>query len=187
MKKMYIAVLGEVGDFMVPTLVAHAVLDAHLHFEHDGRYEDWLYNSFKKVVLRVNRKEFEKIRSTMDCYESHENTTLNAEKSCLVVIPVDSENVPNVLKFAKMGDLMNKWIKPSELPENFHGSCWVCYKGFYAIYEPTCEIVQKHYNNGRAEYFRDGEGHWEYLSDESYRVLPLEVPEVISEEEWEID
>lgn len=31
--KIYIAVLDEVPDFMVPTLVAHSILGAHLHFE----------------------------------------------------------------------------------------------------------------------------------------------------------
>lgn len=102
MKKMYIAVLDDVGDFMVPTLVAHAVLGAHLHFDMDETYQDWLVNSFRKVVLRVNRKEFEKIRTTQHCYEAHENSTLNAEKSCLVVLPVESDDIPNVLKFAKM-------------------------------------------------------------------------------------
>jgi hypothetical protein len=30
--KMYIAVLDEFPDYMVPTLVAHAVLGAHLEF-----------------------------------------------------------------------------------------------------------------------------------------------------------
>lgn len=98
MKKLYIAVLDEVPSFMVPTLVAHAVLGAHLHFQENEVYREWLLNSFKKVVLKVNRKEFEKI-SKLDCYLAHENTTLNAEKSCAVVLPgVEA----NVLKFAKM-------------------------------------------------------------------------------------
>lgn len=112
MKKMYIAVLEGVPDFMVPTLVAHAVLGAHLFFEFQGDtnvdvgdnvvYREWLENSFRKVVLKVNHKEFNKIRDTMICYQAHENTTLNGEKSCLVVLPVESDAVPNVLKFAKM-------------------------------------------------------------------------------------
>lgn len=109
MKKMYIAVLDEVPDFMVPTLVAHSVINAHIYFSSDPdvgvesvhQYEDWLENSYKKVTLRVNRKEFEKI-SQLECWLGHENTTLNAEKSCAVVLPMEDDARPNVLKFAKM-------------------------------------------------------------------------------------
>jgi hypothetical protein len=109
MKKMYIAVLDEVPDYMVPTLVAHSVINAHMHFadidklgtdEFDD-YQDWLENSFKKVTLRVNRKEFTKI-SELPVWLGHENTTLDAEKSCAVVLPMDDDARPNVLKFAKM-------------------------------------------------------------------------------------
>jgi len=102
MKKMYIAVLDEVPDFMVPTLVAHSVLGAHLAFTHSEAYDDWLSTSFKKVVLRVGRKEFDKIASRHYCYKGHENTTLNGEKSCLVVVPMEPYEVPPVLSFAKM-------------------------------------------------------------------------------------
>lgn len=101
MKKMYIAVLDEVPDFMVPTLVAHTVLNAHIHMQDDADYADWLENSFKKVVLRVNRKEFEKIR-TMDCWLGHENTTLEGEKSCVIPVPMEDAQRPNVLKFARL-------------------------------------------------------------------------------------
>jgi len=107
--KMYIAVLDEVPDSMVPTLVAHSVINAHILYsskEQGGAptfeaYDDWLKNSFKKVTLRVNRKEFAKI-SELECWLGHENTTLNGEKSCAVVLPMLDENRPNVLKFAKM-------------------------------------------------------------------------------------
>lgn len=111
MSKLYIAVLDEVPAFMVPTLVAHAVLGAHLEFtnsfdlEVDNfrpymSYKNWLYTSFKKVVLKVNRKEFAKIAEMPYIYFAHENKTLNAEKSCIVVSPRDV--YPNVIKFAHM-------------------------------------------------------------------------------------
>jgi hypothetical protein len=110
MKKMYIAVLDEVPDFMVPTLVAHSVINAHLYFADIDKisepwfddYQDWLENSYKKVTVRVNRKEFEKIEeSGIPVWLGHENTTLNAEKSCAVVLPLEDADRPNVLKFAK--------------------------------------------------------------------------------------
>ena len=98
--KLYIAVLDEFPDYMVPTLVAHAVLGAHLEFEHRLEYRGWLLNSFKKCVLRVNQKEFDKIAALDDVYLAHENKTLGAKKSCAVVMP--REDNPNVLKFAKL-------------------------------------------------------------------------------------
>lgn len=111
MKKMYIAVLDEVPDFMVPTLVAHSVINAHIYFSTDTdvavnfvhQYNDWLENSYKKVTVRVNRKEFEKIKeSGIPVWLGHENTTLNAEKSCAVLLPLEDDDRPNVLKYAKM-------------------------------------------------------------------------------------
>lgn len=102
MKKMYIAVLDEAPDYMVPTLVAHSVINGHRLFEGNEIYDDWLLNSFRKVVLRVNNKEFDKIRSTLQCWEGHENTICDGKASCLVVLPIESDSVPNVLKFAKL-------------------------------------------------------------------------------------
>lgn len=111
--KLYIAVLDEVPDFMVPTLVAHSILGAHLEFydedtyEHSKKipydtYKDWLTNSFRKCVVKVNRKEFEKIKQLDKVYLGHENTTLGGEKSCAIPYPVMSDALPNVLKFAKL-------------------------------------------------------------------------------------
>lgn len=110
--KLYIAVLDEFPDYMVPTLVAHTMLGAHLQFArayiaHQDKcinpytdYLDWLENSFKKCVVRVNQKEFDKISALPDTYLGHENTTLEGRKSCAIPLPV--KEIPNVLKFAKL-------------------------------------------------------------------------------------
>lgn len=98
--KLYIAVLDEVPDRIVPTLVAHSVLNAHVKFFESEDYKDWFYNSFKKVVLRVSLKEFEKIRGLPEVWLGHENKTLGGAPSCVVVQP-RKEN-PNVLTFAKL-------------------------------------------------------------------------------------
>lgn len=100
--KLYIAVLDEVPDHMVPVLVAHTVLGAHLKFNDNEDYCFWLDNYYKKCVVRVNRKEFKKISEIPYTYLGHENTTLDGEKSCAVPLPVQNENIPNVLKFAKL-------------------------------------------------------------------------------------
>lgn len=115
--KMYIAVLDEAPDYMVPTLVAHSVINAHLRFDHINRnitqlcmvtYREWLQNSFRKVVLRVTRKEYNKMKETLVYYEGYENTICEGKGSCLVMLPVMSDAVPNVLKYAKL------W-KPKEI------------------------------------------------------------------------
>lgn len=115
--KLYIAVLDEVPDHMVPVLVAHSVLNADKRFSHlywcddeygGGQtsyslwptYTDWKGNSFKKVVLRVNRKEFNKISELDGVYLGFENSVLNGDDSCAVVCP--RYDLPNVLSFAKM-------------------------------------------------------------------------------------
>lgn len=98
--KLYIAILDDAPDFMVPTIVAHAVLGAHLQFQDDDNYKQWMIESFRKCTLRVNQKEFNKIAALDKIYLGHENTTLNGQKCCAVVCP--RNDIPNVLKFAKL-------------------------------------------------------------------------------------
>jgi hypothetical protein len=109
--KMYIAVLDEFPDYMTPTLVAHAVLgynnqiqigfnDGVVDYSYITLYHRWMLHSFKKVVLRVNQKEFDKISALPNIGLFHENNTLGGKKSCAVLV-VDGD-VPNVLKFAKL-------------------------------------------------------------------------------------
>lgn len=99
---MYIAVLDEVPDFIVPTLVAHSVLNAHMKFLGMEEYDKWFSESFRKCVVRVNKKEFEKISSLENVHLGHENKTLNGSKTCAIPLPVDDSKLPNVLKFAKL-------------------------------------------------------------------------------------
>lgn len=108
--KMYVAILDEVPDNMAVTLALHTILNAVDEFEdwdmecwkpEDQDYFNWRRDSFKKVTIRVNRKEFEKIKQ-LRCYLGHENTTLGGEKTCAVVYPMWSHNLPNVLRCAKM-------------------------------------------------------------------------------------
>jgi len=109
MKKMYIAVLDEAPDYMVPTLVAHSVMNAHDFFKSPGRsdaqrawYSDWNINSFRKVVVKVPGTVFDKIHATLDCWAGHENTICNGATTCLVVNPVESDDVPKPLQYAQL-------------------------------------------------------------------------------------
>lgn len=99
--RLYIAVLDEFPDFMVPTLVAHSMLGAHLQMQDNPQYQTWL-PIFKKCTVRVNQKEFDKIAALSGTYLGHENKTLDARKSCAIPLPVADDALPNVLKFAKL-------------------------------------------------------------------------------------
>lgn len=106
MSKLYICVRDDVPDYITPTLVAHATLRHHLECNTDEGYVSWLLDSFKKCVVRVNAKEFEKIRALKDTHnlgvvESWENKTLGGEVSCLTVV-VDDDLIPNVIRFSKL-------------------------------------------------------------------------------------
>lgn len=106
--KMYIAILDEAPDYMVPTLVAHTILNADKHFMHKiplhkyRGYMTWKRESFKKVTLRVNRTEYDKIKDQCIHYEGYESTICNGEGSCLIVLPMEDSERPNVIKFAKL-------------------------------------------------------------------------------------
>lgn len=129
--KLYIAVLDEVPDYIVPTLVAHTMLGAHLEFARQyiatedysqsvhapyKLYLHWLENSFKKCVVKVNRKEFDKIAFLAGTYLGHENKTLGGIKTCAIPLPVETKDLPNVLKFAKL------WA-----PSNYRDGCTECH------------------------------------------------------------
>lgn len=100
--RLYIAVLDEFPDYMVPTLVAHTVLGAHLKFQDEVHYNNWLNTSFKKVTVRVNQKEFDKIAALDNVHLAYEKHTLERRMACAIVCPMPNEKLPNVLKFAKL-------------------------------------------------------------------------------------
>jgi peptidyl-tRNA hydrolase len=104
--KMYICVREEVPAFMVPTLVAHTVLNNDTaynnscNWNHIEHYYEWKHESFKKCVVKVNEKEWSKILQIPFVFLGHENSTLGGEKSC--AIPPIMFEYPNVIKFAKL-------------------------------------------------------------------------------------
>jgi hypothetical protein len=100
--RLYIAILDEFPDYMTPTLVAHSMLGAHLVFKDNSMYNAWLNDSFKKCVVRVNQKEFDKIALIPHTYLGHENNTLGGRKSCAIPLPCPDVELSNVLKFAKL-------------------------------------------------------------------------------------
>ncbi|MCU0336607.1 MAG: hypothetical protein MUF12_02005 [Sediminibacterium sp.] len=117
--KLYIAVLDEFPDYMVPTLVAHAVLGAHASHSGCEDYDRWYQTSFKKCVVRVNQKEFDKICALHGTYIGFEKKTLDGKPSCAIPIPCENDVLPNVLKFAKL------WAPGQMKPAPINGNpCW---------------------------------------------------------------
>lgn len=111
--KMYIAVLDEAPDYMVPTLVAHTILNADDYFYNYvsttqetelvfNTYLRWRRDSYKKVTLRVNRKEYDKIKESCHVYEGSESTICDGKGSCLIVLPMEDSERPNVIRFARL-------------------------------------------------------------------------------------
>lgn len=101
--KMYIVVRDDVPTNITPTLVAHSAINAHREF--NGKYplyDEWLADHYFKVTVKVDKNVFEKIRSTMVCWQGHENKTCNGETTCLVCLPVWSDDTPKPLQFAKL-------------------------------------------------------------------------------------
>ena len=66
------------------------------------KWVEWKQWSFRKIVVRVSDKEYNKIKQIPFVYEGYERTICNGEGSCLVVPPLSKEETPNVLKFAKL-------------------------------------------------------------------------------------
>ena len=100
--KLYIAVRDQVPDFIVPTLVAHTILNADAAFADFEQYQQWKQQSYKKCVVRVNDREWDKIAALEHVYLGYELHTLDGQMSCAIVLPCLNSELPNVLKFAKL-------------------------------------------------------------------------------------
>lgn len=90
---------------MVPVLVAHTVLNNDTNYAKSmwtfsQLYYVWKHESFKKCVVKVNTKEWNKIIQIPHVFLGHENSTLEGFPSC--AIPPIMHEYPNVIKFAKL-------------------------------------------------------------------------------------
>ena len=61
--KMYILLKASVPDTFAPVIAAHASLACYKKYEHDADMQQWIQGVFKKVVCRVNDKEFENAKA----------------------------------------------------------------------------------------------------------------------------
>ncbi len=56
---MYILIKENIPNKMAPVIAAHSSLACYKSFEEDIDMKDWINGIFKKVVCKVNNKEFE--------------------------------------------------------------------------------------------------------------------------------
>lgn len=83
---------------------------------------------------------------------------------------------------------MARWIKPSELPEKFHGQCWVVWKSWAGlpseqIHKPKLCTVQNYYRGNFPEYWDDG--YYRSLKEDEYRLIILDIPTAPTKEVWD--
>lgn len=102
--KMYIAVKESVPLGFAMVGVAHAAIIAHLNWGEDRVHKDyqhWREHSFKKVVLKVSDKEFEKLKSLRDAVVVTESA-LEEQQTCVVLCPRDDADWPKFVRFLRM-------------------------------------------------------------------------------------
>jgi hypothetical protein len=99
MNRLYFAVLDTVDLGHQILSVAHGMMMAHLRFNGNPEYDDWLKNSFRKCVCRVNAKEFAKLRELDDVVIVTE-MALDYQEIAIVICP--RKEYPNVVKYMKL-------------------------------------------------------------------------------------
>lgn len=102
MTKLYIAILDEAlkeDAGHVYLSIAHVVLMAHKKFAGLAAYDYWLENNFRKCLVLVNRKEFDKIKQLDNVVVATESAMPGWELTAAVC---PRPEWPNVIKFAKL-------------------------------------------------------------------------------------
>ena len=100
MLKFYIAVLDTVDSGHQILSVAHGTLMAHLKFKDVPEYKEWISNSFRKCIIKVNQKEFNKIKEDIPEITIVTEGALDNQEIAIAICP--REDYPNVIKFAKL-------------------------------------------------------------------------------------
>lgn len=83
---MYILIKENVPNKLVPVIAAHASLACYKKFEMEDDMQIWINSVFKKVVCKVNDKEFENSKSEVKSILLTESA-LNNEEVCIAFCP----------------------------------------------------------------------------------------------------
>lgn len=94
--KMYILVKDSISTGFAAVGIAHASLKCYLDYSGTEEMCDWLDYSFKKVICKVNEKEFEKAKECID-HTVITESALNDEEIVIAFKP--REEWPKQFKF----------------------------------------------------------------------------------------
>lgn len=97
--KMYILVRDDVPDNFVPVITAHASLACYKAYESEPTMQQWINGIFKKVVCKVNLKEFENAKNEAQHVVLTESA-LNDQEVCIAFCP--REEYSKAFRFYKM-------------------------------------------------------------------------------------
>ncbi len=97
--KMYILVKEDIPLGLAMTAVAHASLAMYLKYGDTPDMAKWLETSFKKVVCKVNEKEFENAKKVENCVVLTEST-LDDRETAIAFVP--REEWPKMFKFFRL-------------------------------------------------------------------------------------
>ncbi|MDW7693167.1 peptidyl-tRNA hydrolase [Flammeovirgaceae bacterium SG7u.111] len=97
--KMYILLKEDIPDKFAPVIAAHASLACYKKFEKDEKMQQWINSVFKKVVCKVNDKEFENAKKESQHLILTESALDNREV-CLAFCP--REEYSKQFRFFKM-------------------------------------------------------------------------------------
>ena len=84
--KMYILLKDSVPDSFAPVIAAHASLACYKTYENDTDMQQWMQGIFKKVVCKVNEKEFTNAKREAKHMVLTESA-LNNEEVCIAFCP----------------------------------------------------------------------------------------------------
>ncbi len=76
-------------DGFVPNSTAHGSLIAHLKWEENEQYQDWLTNYFNKVTCRVTREQWNAVTAFVEDYVVVTESRLQGMEMVLVIHPED--------------------------------------------------------------------------------------------------
>lgn len=73
---------------------------------------------------------------------------------------------------------MNKWIKPSKLPDDFWGEVFVMVKSQYTDYRTkNAEIHMVKKEDHKVKHYNTATNSWWRIDDKQYRVMLIQRPE----------
>ncbi len=96
---MYILIRDSVPDGFAPLIAAHASLACYKQFEADPDMQSWINGVFRKVICRVNDKEFETAK-TFERRTILTESALDNDEVCIAFCP--REDWPKPFRFYRM-------------------------------------------------------------------------------------